>query len=149
MDDSPLLTLRRIRNELRGQEYHHANEDELETGIAKVLARLSLPVERQVRLDQTSRIDIVFYLPVPARDALRVGVEVKIQGTPTEVRRQCQRYAGFPDLDALMLVTTVARHSREVMGHATPAEVGSNPAGAAWLLGTMPFESALLNRGIL
>jgi hypothetical protein len=149
MDDQP-LTLRRLSYLLRNQRYGYADEIELQTGVQEVLERLGLVVDREVRLDEHSRIDIMTGLPQPGADPIPVGIEVKIQGKPQDVRRQVQRYAAFDRIGALMLVTPIARHQRAVLPHATSVLPGrGNPAGSGWLMGTTPFEIALINRGML
>ncbi len=145
MDDE--MTLRRIRNELRRQQFRHADEAELETGIETVLAGLGLPVQRQVRLDGRSRIDLTAHMPRPA-EPIVVGLEVKVDGSAGAVRRQVLRYAAVDTLGALILVTTLHRHMVEVMPYATEAPAG-NPAGAKWLLAGKPFELVLIRRGLL
>lgn len=143
--DQP-ITVRKIRNTIRTKQFRHANEDELETGVAQILGELGLPVDRQVRLDGNNRIDLVTHLPRPAADPIRVGIEVKIAGQPGDVRRQVQRYATFDQLGALLLVTTVFRHMIEMVGCTTEAPGGT---GTRRLLGAMPFDVALINRGML
>jgi hypothetical protein len=149
MDDP--LTVRDIRNALRREQFRHANETELETGIAKVLDSLGLTVRRQVRLSDRDRIDIAVDLPRPAGAAVTAGIEVKIGGNAGAVRRQLMRYTECPELDALLLVTTVYRHMAEVMPYATSAGAPASEthAGAAWLLNGMPLELVLINRGML
>lgn len=146
MDDP--ITVTQVRAAINRHQFRHANEEELEAGIAFVLGELGLPVDRQVRLDEHSRIDLVTYLPRPAADPIRLGIEVKIAGKPGDVRRQVQRYAEFDTLGALLLVTTIYRHMIEVVG-ASLASADGGPAGARRLLSGKPFDTVLINRGLL
>jgi hypothetical protein len=142
------ITLQRLRVELRRRRYAHTNEFELHTGITEVLAGLGLIVLREVELDRNNRIDLVTGLPRPAGPPVVLGIEAKIAGVGGDVRRQLWRYTDFPQLDALLLVTSIQRHMAAVMSYAEPAPDGNEP-GAVWQLNGMPFGVALINRGVL
>lgn len=146
MDD--VITVRQIRNKIREHQFRHADEFELHAGVEEILAGLGLAVQREVRLDRNNRIDLAAELPRPGAGPVLLGVEVKIAGQAGDVRRQVQRYATFPQFGALLLVTTVYRHMIEMAGCTVDAPVG-NVAGARRRLGAMPFECALINRGML
>lgn len=66
--------------------------------IASLLTTAAIAFEREYRLGPRNRID--FYLP-----ASKVGIEVKVQGSPSDVLRQLERYALSDAIAALMLVT--------------------------------------------
>lgn len=140
--DGP-LTLTGIRAEIRRFSFRNADELELETGLEKVLAGLGLTVERQVRLDPKSRIDIVATLP----DGLRLGVEVKVDGRGHDVLRQVRRYTSSPELGAVMLVTTISRHMTAIMPWVT---VPDGPPGMSrWTLDDKPFDLVTIRRGLM
>lgn len=88
---------------IRACRFNYANEDTLQQGVAAALVAAGFVVTREARLDSRSRIDLLV-------DG-RIGVEVKIDGTAADVARQCNRYLEHPAIDALVLVTTRARHS--------------------------------------
>jgi hypothetical protein len=140
--DGP-ITLIRIRNEIRRHRFQHADEIELHAGLDTVLTGLGLTVEREVRLDEHSRIDIATTLP----EDLRLGIEVKIGGAEQDVRRQVRRYAALRVLGALMLVTTTARHARAIMPWVQ--EPSGPPGMSRWLLDGKPFEIVVINRGLM
>lgn len=141
--DPPPVTLTRIRNEIRRFNFRNADEFELHAGLETILTGLGLTVEREVRLDQHSRIDIATDLPA----GLRLGIEVKIAGQGMNVLRQVRRYAAVPELDALMLVTTINRHLQAVMPWVdVPA---GPPSMSRWTLDGKPFDLVLLRRGLL
>jgi len=79
-----------------------SSEASLQLAIAQALDESALSYEREVRLDARSRID--FLLP----DGL--GIEVKVDGSQTEVLRQLVRYADHEQVRALALFTTRSRH---------------------------------------
>jgi hypothetical protein len=86
---------------LRRHRFNYSNEDQLQQGIAAALTAAGFDVEREVRLDGRSRIDLLVG---------RVGIEVKVAGTPDAVERQLARYASSDRIDGLMLVTSRPRH---------------------------------------
>jgi hypothetical protein len=146
MDDA--ITTRKIRNALREHRYAHANEIELHGGVEQVLTGMGLTVDREVRLSDRDRIDIMTDLPRRNGPPVRLGIEVKVKGSADGVARQLFRYASHDRVDALILVTTMYRHMSGVLPFATPV-VHPNDAGARWLLGMKPFEVALISRGLL
>jgi len=102
-----------------GHRFTYRDEPQLHDGLAALFAAHRVPVQREVPLSGSDRIDFL---------AGRVGIEVKTHGQPAAVARQLQRYAGSDRIDALVLVTAVARHSR------LPATLGGKPVLLASLL---------------
>lgn len=82
--------------------FNTTNEAELQDALENVFTRAELRFEREKRLTQRDRVD--FYFPV-----LRIGLEVKVQGSLAAVTRQLHRYAQSPDVDGLVLVTNLHR----------------------------------------
>lgn len=77
-------------------------EDDLQRELADVLGIAGWIAHREVRLsDGFSRIDLLL---------VRVGIEVKIDGTWRAVTTQLLRYARCDEIDHLILVTTRASH---------------------------------------
>jgi len=144
MDDE--ITVRDVRNALRDKEYRHANETELERGIDEVLTKMGLTVRRQVRLSERDRIDLATELPRTDGPAIRVGIEIKVQGPAHTVRRQLTRYTEHDEIDALLLVTTMYKHMFEISPHTEDCPPGHR-AGARRMLAGKPFELVLLRRG--
>jgi ribulose-5-phosphate 4-epimerase/fuculose-1-phosphate aldolase len=86
-------------------EYRYVigNESDFQEGVSRVLERNHWLFYREHDLGRTfGRID--FFLP----DA-KVGIELKVQGSPTAVLRQLHRYALSPKIHALILVTGRSR----------------------------------------
>lgn len=94
-------TSRAIVAAIRAARFRYSNEDDLQRGIAAVLADAGIPAEREAWLSGQSRVDLL---------AGRVGVEVKIASTRTVVTRQLLRYARSGKLDEIILVTNSSRH---------------------------------------
>ncbi len=79
-----------------------ASELELQALIAAALTTDGFHYEREHRLSGGA---IDFYLP-----ASRLGIEVKVDGSPSAVTQQLFRYAEDDSIEALLLVTTRATH---------------------------------------
>lgn len=95
------MSLAAVAAAVRGYRFVYAMEEQLHDGIAGVLERAGYEVEREVRLSSRSRVDFLIG---------RIGVEVKIAGSASEVARQIDRYLTSPMLDGVVLVTARARH---------------------------------------
>lgn len=103
-----------------GFRFRYQNEDRLHDGIGQVLADGGITAIAEARLGARDRIDFL---------AGTTGIEVKIAGTPAEVTRQLRRYAEHPEIAALVLVTTRARH------RSVPVEIGGKPVRVVFLSG--------------
>lgn len=130
------LTAWDLGHVLRGHSYRHANEAELERGVEEVLTGRGLTARRQVHLGKSGRIDMMVDLPRADGPPVRLGIELKVAGQASAVRRQLAGYAEHDQVDELLLVTTVYRHGRELA-----------PLGRQ--IGGKPLVVALVNRGLL
>lgn len=93
---SALSHLRELRTLLQAFQFRFQNEAQLQEAIAGVLEREGYEVQREKPITQVSRLD--FYLPV-----LRVGIEVKVQGSQQAAWRQVERYLEHEDVDGMLL----------------------------------------------
>lgn len=100
--------------------FHFNTEEELHEGLAALLTQLGLKFLREYALGKHGRID--FYLPAP-----RLGLEVKVQGSPSAVVQQLHGYAQHKDIGALLLVTSRMRLGR------LPAKMRGKPVAAVGL----------------
>lgn len=99
-----------VESVIRRAGFSSANEGDLQAGIAEVLRGASIPFEREAVLGDGDRIDFL---------CGRLGIEVKVDGSISEVTRQLWRYAQHPEISVLMLVTVRAKHiglPREING---------------------------------
>lgn len=110
----------RIAALIGGQRYRYRDEDRLHAGIEQVLAAAGVEAVAEARLSGRDRIDFL---------AGRTGIEVKIAGSNADVTRQLRRYASHPEITALVLVTTRARH------RGIPKAVGGKPVLVVFLSG--------------
>jgi hypothetical protein len=86
---------------LRGVQFHFSYEKELQDGIAQRLTAIGIAFLREVILSRGDRIDFLVD---------RIGIEVKVDGSLSQVVRQLWRYAQRPEISALILVTSRAKH---------------------------------------
>lgn len=87
---------------LRKYRYDASSEVAFQTGVSRALELGRFIFAREVRLGPRDRIDFLV-------DG-GVGLELKINGAPSEVTRQLSRYAESEQIAALVLVTTRALH---------------------------------------
>ena len=100
-----------------------ADELRLQDAIERVLKGAEHAYEREVVLAPGDRIDFLVG---------NIGIEVKVEGSPTEVVRQLIRYADSPRVARLVLVTARARLAARV-----PASINGKPIAtiATWRAG--------------
>lgn len=88
---------------MKTYRYSVGSEDSFQRGVEQVLYRHRIPFLREHQLGpEYGRID--FYLP----DG-KLGIELKVKGSPSQVLRQLHRYAQCPDVAVLILLTARAR----------------------------------------
>lgn len=109
--------LERVVETLSGVLPDYIDEYTLQAQLCDVLEQAGFTVSREQTLtDGISRIDLMVF----AGDRV-LGVEVKIAGRFPDVVRQLHRYAETNEFDALILVTTRAKH------HHIPAALAGIP----------------------
>lgn len=95
-------TLDQICERLRCTKFRWNCERDLQDGIDQVLASMtSLTYTREHRLSKTDIVDFLVDDP----EGTGMGIEVKIKGTVMELLRQLGRYAQFPEVGSLLVVT--------------------------------------------
>lgn len=97
------------------------NEKALQAEIEKVLLESNIDFQREHYLSKGSIIDFMVN---------GTGIEVKIGGSAKEIFRQCERYAEFEEIKAIILVTGKSIR--------LPEKINNKPAyvlnlGTAWL----------------
>ena len=108
---------REIVEALHRFRFSATNEQELQRALWQVFARYP-DSRREVILDARNRIDFLVG---------EVGIEVKVDGSLTDLVRQLIRYAKFEQITSIVVVSTRARH-RDV-----PRHVGGKPVHLAYL----------------
>jgi hypothetical protein len=106
---SALALVKQIKEAVAKHHYNFSSEAELNAALHTVLSTVeSATLRREVKLSPQSTIDYT----ITERSGLHVvvGVEIKVDGSYTNVARQLLRYARTGKLDALVLVTPLMRH---------------------------------------
>lgn len=101
--------------------HSYLNEIDLQDDIERLLKEARCPYSREHRF---SKRDIVDFLVAD------IAVEVKIDGSVTEITRQLHRYAQHECVRALVLITTRARH------HSVPTVLRNKRIEVVYLVGT-------------
>lgn len=117
------MTAEEVAQAVRGYRFAYVKEDDLQEGLAAALAeRFPDAVRREVALGgKLGRIDLTVD---------RVGVESKVDGPARKVRKQVERYCDSTELDAVVLVSSKAKHLK------MPATVNGKPVIVVSLLGS-------------
>jgi len=82
---------------LKGYRYNFGNEAMLQDGIERVFKENRIPFRREFRLGDAGIIDFMVE---------RIGLEVKVKGSPSAVGRQVLDYLCRPELDEIVVVTS-------------------------------------------
>lgn len=87
---------------VKAYRFHYSNEKELQEAVARALETAKIPFEREKALPEDfGTIDFLV--------AGRIGVEIKIKGSPSAVTRQLLRYLKYEGISELVLVTGRAK----------------------------------------
>lgn len=92
-----------IKTILEGFRFNYCSELELQDGIERVFRERQVLFEREQVIAGAGRIDFVVG---------RCGVEVKINGSVSDVVRQLHRYAQSVEIESLLLVTRRVFHNQ-------------------------------------
>lgn len=118
-----------ISAQLQTVDLVYNNEYDLQSEIHATLTAAGAVVDREVTFANSgNRIDMVVQVNGYDPYEPAIGLEVKVDSSTNDVRRQLQRYAEEPFLGGLILVTTRARHRM-------PTELNGKPITTALLLG--------------
>lgn len=105
---TPLERAERVCTVLRGYRFACHRELELQQAIAELLTKEGISNRREKHLTRKDRLDLWL------DDG--VIIEVKIDGSLSDVLRQLSRYAERPTVSVLILVTTRAMHATRMPG---------------------------------
>lgn len=95
----PLMHARRIVTAITSSRINLTTESAAHRDIEKALASAGIEHTSEVRLSERERIDVL---------CGTVGVEIKVGHARRDIWRQLQRYAAFPEIEALVLATGTA-----------------------------------------
>jgi hypothetical protein len=106
------VTIDQVVDVIHAHRFAYADEDELQRGLAAALTAHGMTVQREVRLDSRSRLDLLVG---------RIAVEVKVGGSAGGLRRQVTRYAESDRVEGVVAVTSRVRHL------ALPGQIAGKP----------------------
>lgn len=86
---------------LCGWSYAFGTEDDLQMGIGQALSGAGIEYKREERLSATDRPDFMVG---------DVAIEAKVTGPRAAVMRQLARYASYPEVAEIVLVTSRTTH---------------------------------------
>lgn len=98
--------------------FQGTKECELQDALETLIRSSFSEVTREAKLGETDRVDFLVG---------NVAVEVKVDGRTMQVARQLRRYMESDRIQALVLVTTRAKHK------ALPQTLGGKPLVVVWL----------------
>ncbi len=104
----------------RAGELRFTTEQDLQVGIATLLADEGFTATPQVRLGALDRVDFLV-------DG--VAIELKVKGSAAELERQLTRYLARAEVSGALVVTNRARH------RGLPAEIHGKPVWVVWIAG--------------
>ncbi len=90
-------TIQTVVSALNSKRLPVNSEKELQAEIEKLFIQSGIKYEREYRLDANNIPD--FFID-------GVAIEVKIKGSKKAIYKQCERYCGFDQTKALLLVTS-------------------------------------------
>jgi hypothetical protein len=110
----------KIRRLLRNHIYVATSEAQLQAQVIRALAPITkrpwfpvATVDAEV-IVRGGRLDILVTYLTGLGEVARVGLELKVGGSPAAVERQVMRYARGGDVDAVGMVTTSTTLARKV-----------------------------------
>jgi hypothetical protein len=139
------MTARDLDNLISSYQLCHTSEVLLQRAIEEVLTRNIGAVEREVRLSTADRPDFMVWLRTeccgqtrcirgafckPGGGERGIAIEVKVDGSQSEVMRQLHRYAQHDKVIEILLVTTEPKH------RGIPEQFNGKPIVTCWIGGT-------------
>jgi hypothetical protein len=96
------IDLNQLSKIIRGYRFRFQSEADLQDGVGRVLEQEKIPFERERPLGK-DRVDYF---------ADGIAIEIKVDGSLSQVTRQLYRYSEYPEVRALLLVTCKMQHDR-------------------------------------
>lgn len=97
MNDS----IAKIQLSLRGKRFSLWDEKRLQVELAEAFIAADISFGREVHLDKNNIVDFMI-------DGLAVEIKIRTKASAMQIYRQLERYCAFPEVEALMLMTSKA-----------------------------------------
>lgn len=93
--------LLKIQTSMRGRRFSLGDEKRLQIEIAEAFTIHNINFQREVHLDKGSIVDFMI-------DGLAIEIKIRTKVGAMQIYRQLERYCAFPEVEALMLMTSKA-----------------------------------------
>lgn len=93
--------LSKIQTSMRGRRFSLGDEKRLQAELAEAFADAGIVFEREVHLDKNNIVDFTI-------DGLAIEIKIRTKVSAMQIYRQLERYCAFPEVEALMLMTSKA-----------------------------------------
>lgn len=93
--------LSKIQLSLRGRRFSLGDEKRLQAEIAEAFTSHNINFMREVHLDKSNIVDFMI-------DGLAIEVKIRTKTSSMQIYRQLERYCAFPEVEALMVMTSKA-----------------------------------------
>lgn len=107
---------------IKSYRYTYTDEYGLQQQIFDMLTQAGYPATREKFIRRIGRLDLAVG---------PIAIEVKVYGAVANLIRQVARYLGSPEIQGVVVVSTVARHG------SVPATIKGKPVRTALLLGDL------------
>lgn len=91
----------KIQTSMRGKRFSLGDEKRLQIEIAEAFTSHNIDFTREVHLDKGSIVDFMI-------DGLAIEVKIRTKTSTMQIYRQLERYCVFPEVEALMVMTSRA-----------------------------------------
>ncbi|MDD3465588.1 MAG: hypothetical protein PHE67_00445 [Campylobacterales bacterium] len=90
-----------IQSSLTGKQFSLGDEKKLQTELSDAFTAHGIEFRREVRLDDNNIVDFMV-------DGLGIEVKIRTRVSAMQIYRQIERYCAFPEISALLLITSRA-----------------------------------------
>lgn len=109
---SPAEVTAEIARVLNLYRFHYGDEYALQDGVEEALKNAGVEYTREAQIS-SGRIDFLVHA------LFEIGIEIKVDGAPSKVRRQFYRYLDDEAIEGLVVVTSRRRHRQFAGTHMT------------------------------
>jgi len=96
-----LDTITKIQMAIRGRQLSLGDEKKLQTELSNAFNAHGITFDREVNLDKANIVDFMI-------DGLAVEIKIRAKASAMQIYRQLERYCAFPEVKALLLMTSKA-----------------------------------------
>lgn len=94
---------------MRGKRFSLGDEKRLQAELSSAFTDAGISFEREVHLDKSNIVDFMI-------DGLAIEIKIRTKTSAMQIYRQLERYCAFPEVKALMLMSSKAMSLPESIG---------------------------------